>query len=131
MSRRFLIDENITPALVEIGKERGIFVQHVAHIGMASAHDFEVVAHAVRNDMICVTNDRSDYLRLYAKQDVHPGLAIVMRNVRGERQMELFEVLLDYLSGANVDLMNKVIEIAEDGSIQTYDWPSATDAPTR
>lgn len=130
MRHRFLIDENVTPALVEIGKERGIFVQHVAHIGMASAHDFEIVAHAVRNDMICVTNDRSDFLRLYARQDVHPGLAIVMKNVHGGRQMELFEVLLDYLSGANVDLTSKVIEIAEDGSIRVYDWPEVADVPT-
>ena len=94
--------------MVEVGKERGILVQHVAHIGMASAHDFEVTAYAVRNDMICVTNDRANYLRLYARQDVHPGLAIIMENVRGPVLVELF---------------NQVIEIARDGSIQTYDWP--------
>ena len=123
MTPAFLIDENLTPAMVEVGKERGILVQHVAHIGMASAHDFEVTAYAVRNDMICVTNDRADYLRLYARQDVHPGLAIINENVRGPVQVELFERLLDHLEGLNYELVDQVIEIARDGSIQIYDWP--------
>lgn len=123
MRPAFLIDENISPSLVEVGKARGILVQHVAHIGMGGSHDFEIAAHAVLNDMICVTNDRADYLRLYARQDVHPGLAIIMENVPTGEQVALFERLLDYLEGINDDLVSRVIEIARDGSITLYDWP--------
>ena len=53
------------------------------------------------------------------------GLAIIVPSASGARQRELFRALLVHLEGLNYDLVNKVIEIGTDGSIQLYDWPTS------
>ena len=123
MNPTFLIDENLSPELVQVAADLGILAQHVSHVGLRTLPDFQIVAHAVQHDLVCVTNNRSDYLRLYAREDIHPGLAVIVPSVSGGRQCELFRDLLVHLSGLNYDLVNKVIEIDRDGSIHIYDWP--------
>ena len=96
---------------------------HVTYLGMSGASDWQVTALAVERNLVCVTADREDYLVTYARQDVHPGLALIVPDLARAEQQRLFEALLDHLDRWNTDLINKVIEIGEDGSIQVYDWP--------
>jgi len=57
---------------------------HLAHIGGAGAEDWQIVELALARDMILVTNNTSDFRSLYAAQELHPGLVILVPNVERE-----------------------------------------------
>jgi predicted nuclease of predicted toxin-antitoxin system len=50
-----LIDENLTPSMVQLLAARGVAAVHVAHIGMPGATDPEVWRYAFQHDQIVVT----------------------------------------------------------------------------
>ena len=43
VSPGFVIDECLSPSLVQVAAELGIYAQHIVHIGMGADHDYEVV----------------------------------------------------------------------------------------
>ena len=124
---RFLIDECLTPALVDAAHRAGHTAYHIAHIGQASAKDWSVVSYALAHDLILVTNNASDFQALYARRDLHPGMLIIIPSVGRETQVQLFEVSLAKLAEIG-EPVNRVIEVhLERGSIrlELYQWPAA------
>jgi predicted nuclease of predicted toxin-antitoxin system len=122
---RFLIDECLSPALVDAAREAGFEADHLVHIGGASWPDWRIAAHAVAQDRILVTNNRTDFQALYARQEVHPGLVIIVPSVGRERQIRLFQVALNRLADLS-DLINKVLEVHLEPSgdrLELYDFP--------
>lgn len=67
-----LIDENLSPTLVQRLADRGIFAQHVAHLGRAGVTDPEVWRYAFEHDQIVVTMNRVDFLDLRATASCTP-----------------------------------------------------------
>jgi predicted nuclease of predicted toxin-antitoxin system len=122
---RFLIDECLTPSLVDGAREAGFEAYHLAHVGGASWPDWRIVAYAIARDMILVTNNATDFRELYQRQEVHPGLVILVPSVGRERQIRLFQTAVARL-GQFPDLVNKVLE-AHIGSagdrLELYDFP--------
>jgi hypothetical protein len=59
-----LIDENLTPSLVQRFAAKGVAAAHVAHIGMPGASDPEVWKYAFEHDQIVVTINAADFLHL-------------------------------------------------------------------
>ena len=106
---RFLIDECLSPALVRVAQESGHEVYHLAHLGRAGAKDWEIVALAITRDLVLVTNNASDFRRLYAAQELHPGLVILVPNMGREAQLRLFRAAVSR-SGEIGDLVNKALE---------------------
>jgi len=68
-----------------------------------------------------VTNNRRDFLRLYAELDVHNGLIIIMPTVPRNEQMRLFSVALD-LAEREDSLINLLIEVHADGRMDVRNW---------
>jgi predicted nuclease of predicted toxin-antitoxin system len=123
---RFLIDECLTIDLVSIASEGGHDAQHVAHIGKAGWKDWNVARHASENDLVLVTNNASDFRRLYARALLHAGLIIIVPNVDRAAQRRLFRAALDVLEGS-VELINRVLEVGiegEDVTLDLYDLPA-------
>jgi len=60
---KFLIDECLSPALVEEANRAGFEAYHVARVGRTSVADWSLAAHALLNDMIFVTNNATDKLK--------------------------------------------------------------------
>jgi predicted nuclease of predicted toxin-antitoxin system len=85
---RFLIDECLTIDLVSIARRTGHEAHHLAHVGKAGWKDWNVARHAREGDFVLVTNNASDFRRLYATQPLHAGLVIIIPNVinRGMQQ---------------------------------------------
>jgi predicted nuclease of predicted toxin-antitoxin system len=106
----FLIDECLSPALVGEAQASGSEAHHLAHIGGAGSPDRQVVAHALVGDLVLVTNNVADFRRLYAAQDLHPGLVILIPNTDRETQVRLFRAVLARL-GTMRDLVNKGLEV--------------------
>jgi predicted nuclease of predicted toxin-antitoxin system len=71
-----LIDESLTPSMVQLLAARGVAAVHVAHIGMPGATDPEVWRYAFEHDQIVVTINAADFLRLAESADPHPGLIV-------------------------------------------------------
>ncbi len=74
-----------------------------------------------------VTNNARDFRKLYAREELHAGLLIIVPQVAPDRQRELFDALIDGL-GEKADFVNEVIEIhLEEGTaiITRYELTAA------
>ena len=79
---------------------------------------FEAAFLALDNDYMIVTNNRRDFMREYANFDLHNGLIIIVPNVGRQSQIRLFSLALDAILDLGESVINKLVEVLEDGSIQ-------------
>ena len=122
---RFLIDECLTVDLVAVAGQAGYFAQHVAHVGKAGWKDWTVVRYASDGDLVLVTNNASDFRRLYAAQPLHAGLVILIPAVSRTLQQKLFRAALDELAAIG-EPVNRVLEVdldADEVTFALYDLP--------
>jgi predicted nuclease of predicted toxin-antitoxin system len=122
---RLLIDECLSPALVQLAQASGHEAYHLAHIGRTGSEDWEVVELTLARDMVLVTNNASDFRRLYAAEELHPGLVVLVPNVERETQLRLFRAALARLRAIGA-LLNKALEVhlrGDDVILDEYDWP--------
>jgi len=123
---RLLVDECLSPALVDTAHSAGHEAYHVAHIGLASAKDWSIASRAVDQGFTLVTNNGADFRDLYLRHSVHPGLLIIVPSVDRETQIRLFKALLAKLAEIG-EPINQVIEVdidAEDVRFELYRWPT-------
>jgi hypothetical protein len=136
---RFLIDECLSPELVQMAVDAGHGESTcVRDRGLAGTKDWTLIEHVVDGDFTLVTHNSVDFrgggpVRLggeHAKQPIHAGL-VCLNSVHPldlKRQRDLFQVALDELAVLG-DLVNKALEVfeEEDGSVElvTYLIPAA------
>jgi predicted nuclease of predicted toxin-antitoxin system len=84
---------------------------------MAGQKDWDVARHAQENDFVLVTNNASDFRALYASQELHPGLVILIPNVKADLQGRLFTGVLEQLAETG-EPVNRVLE----GSQQCFEF---------
>lgn len=90
----FLVDECLSVRLVGVANEKEFVAYHVAHRGWSGLSDGEIAILALKHDLVLVTNNREDDLDLAARGDIHPGLIVIVPNVRRGEQMRLFRIVL-------------------------------------
>jgi predicted nuclease of predicted toxin-antitoxin system len=120
-----LIDENLSPSMVQRLAAKGVSAVHVAHVGMPGATDPEVWKYAYDHDQVVVTINAADSLRLAGKVDLHPGL-IVLRTPSGlsrEEQWEWLEPVVDWLISMGEMLVNKAVVVTGKGRFRSVDLP--------
>jgi len=120
---KFLIDECLSPKLVRVANARGFEAYHVVHRGWSGEPDSKILRRLISEGLILVTNNRDDFISLIKRTEIHPGIIVIVDNVRSERQAELFEAVLEGC-GAAADLINTVIEVGVDGAISQYQLPN-------
>jgi hypothetical protein len=54
---------------------------------------------------------------------MHNGIVIIVPSVIQEEQVRLFDLALDVVETLD-HTINRVIEVAEDGTVAVHDWPS-------
>ena len=124
---KFLIDECLSLDLISIAGQAGHAAEHVARLGKAGWKDWNVVRYAAAGDFILVTNNASDFRRLYARELLHAGLVIIIPSVTVSVQRQLFRGTLETLA-AQGEPINQVLEVdlhGDEVSFTIYDWPSA------
>ncbi len=121
---RFLLDENMDPAVTELLRESGFNVAHVADAGLGGQPDENVFAFAAPENRLLLTHD-GDFMdnRRFPPQ-VNPGL-IVLPSAGGNR-VKILEALkaVVLMTGDHRDLWHRTkISIAEDGTwtVHTYE----------
>lgn len=107
---RLLIDECLHTSLVHVAQESGYAANHVNFLGLRGVKDWVIMPRILSGEYVFVTNDRADFLRLYAKLSLHPGLIIMVPNIEPKEQAQLFRAALDYIGTR--DLTNTVLEIS-------------------
>ena len=124
---KFLIDECLSTSLVAVAGKAGHDARHVAHIGKAGWKDWNLARYARESDFIIVTNNASDFRRLYAAEPLHAGLIILVPGVGRILQQKLFQAAIDELAIIG-EPVNRVLEVnldEEDAIVTVYEFPPA------
>ena len=125
---KFLIDECLSPKLAEIARDRDFVLStHVNWLGLQSEEDWIIVQRAVDESYVIVTNNKTDFMDLVGRQDIHAGL--VCLNAPGlmslKVQQDLFEFALGQLDDEPV---NDVLDITLTPELEIkcdrYAWPA-------
>jgi predicted nuclease of predicted toxin-antitoxin system len=94
---RFVIDEQLPPALAPFLKTRGHDARHVRELGLAGKGDASIWAHALANTAVIVTKDEDFVARRTLDPDGPPVLWLRIGNTRTKVLVELIDRLLDQL----------------------------------
>lgn len=124
---KFLVDECLHTSLVAVAEARGHEARHVNWLGLSGETDWGLMPRIIAEDFTFVTNNARDFRKLYAREEVHAGLLIIVPQVAPDKQRELFDALLEEL-GADAAVVNEVIEIEIDDGVAVitrYDLPAA------
>ncbi|MEZ5784322.1 MAG: DUF5615 family PIN-like protein [Rhizobiaceae bacterium] len=122
---KFLIDECLHTTLVAVAQTHGHECFHVNWLGLSGETDWNLMPRIIQESFTFVTNNARDFRKLYAREEVHAGLILIVPQVLPALQRELFEVALDNLP-TDCDLLNEIIEVTiDDGAarITRYTLP--------
>ena len=123
---RFLIDENLSPALAEPAREQGFEAMHVNHLGLRTDTDWDLLKVIAEQDWVLVTNNAIEFRGRYREIELHPGVVFLVPAVRRAEQIRLFEAALGYI-GSDGDMVNRAIDVAFDlnrvAIVTAYDLP--------
>ena len=112
---RFLIDECLHESLVGVAHGAGFEATHVNHLGLNGKPDWELAERIIQDEFTFVTNNRVDFIRLFAKTKLHAGLVVIVPNLVPYVQRALFEAAILYLAGK--ELINSAIEVSLEGRV--------------
>lgn len=123
-----LVDENLSPRLVETANAFGYNAYHVAHRGWSSLKDPELLRRVLAEDLAIVTNNWIDFGPMLQREEVHPGIVVILPNVRRERQVELFTAALMTIRDSDppIDMVNTVLEVDATGAVVMYRRPNTS-----
>jgi len=99
---------------MRLAHEAGHLADHVVYMGLGSSKDWQLMAMIRERDYTFVTNNRSDFLGLYGKELLHPGVIVIVPNVKPAHQKELFKAALKHIGSR--DLTNTVVEVKYKGN---------------
>jgi predicted nuclease of predicted toxin-antitoxin system len=122
---RFLIDECLHKALVKVAHAAGYEAYHVVDLGKAGAKDYQLRELFMEQEFVFVTNNARHFVRIVEKSEVHPGLLIIVPNVRPAVQDRLFEAALAEISKLP-DKINKVVEAWDVHDVRIYPLPKVS-----
>ncbi len=110
---RLLLDENISPALVQLFADIDVYSQSVPHVGLAGRPDHVVWQYALDHDFTVVTTNARDFIELL-DTPVHPGLIVLREGgLSGQEQWEWLRPVVEHVkkSGDEDFMVNKLIEV--------------------
>lgn len=84
-----------------------------------------------REGFVLVTDNASDFRPMYRRDDVHPGLIVVPAGRGRARQQALTRQVISWIANAALEshqdaaafILNRLVEIDEDGSVTSYAVP--------
>ena len=119
----FFFDECLALELVAEARSRGHHATHAVFRGLQGNSDPEILSVVVEENFVFVTNNRRDFLKLYAELDLHPGLIIIVPgSTPPKQQIVLFDKVLDLIEPMG-DIINKIVEVFSDGTVDIRDYP--------
>jgi len=85
----------------------------VTQRGWGADSDRRLLSRVLAEDLTFVTNNWKDFRPMVSRTAIHPGMIVILPNVRRERQMTLFAAALATVTSANppLDMINTVLEV--------------------
>jgi predicted nuclease of predicted toxin-antitoxin system len=106
---KFLIDECLHTSLVEEANHAGYEAYHVVYYGLQGLKDHELMRRIREEEFVFVTNNASDFRKLFAREPIHSGLVIIVPSVSPPLQRRLFTEALREIR--NRDLINMAVQV--------------------
>jgi len=122
---RLLLDENMSPALVRLLADLGVYSQSVPHVGLAGRADHAVWQYALDHDFAVVTTNARDFISLL-DAPVHPGLIVLRESgLSRQEQWERLVPVIEHVKKSRDEdfLLNKLIEITGVGQFRITEIP--------
>jgi predicted nuclease of predicted toxin-antitoxin system len=121
---KLLVDENLSPTLVQRLASVGVPAVHVAHCGLSGATDPVVWRYGLEHDLVVVTSNAGDFIRLAEGVELHPGL-IVLRagHLSREEQWAWLAPVARWLIEEGQDLANRAVMVTGKGKFSVRDIP--------
>jgi predicted nuclease of predicted toxin-antitoxin system len=119
---RLLLDNNLSPRLVDVLAKEGWDVAHIGALGLRAASD-RLVLQAARDDGRVLVSADTDFGTLLAASH-EPGPSVVLvRRVIGRRVEQLAGLLLANLPQVEADLQHGSIVVIGDDSLRIRPLP--------
>jgi predicted nuclease of predicted toxin-antitoxin system len=119
---RFLLDENLSPKLVDLLRAAGHDAVHVRDLNLASAPDESVIAAATTDDRVLISAD-TDFGSLLARSHAARPSFILIRRASGRRAVDQATLILDNLSAVGTDLDNGAIVVLGEATVRIRPLP--------
>lgn len=121
---QLLIDECLTPKLVEVANAFGYVAYHVLHRGWQSSADPVLLRFLREESLTLVTNNWQDFGPMLRREEIHAG-AIVIPNVPRADQIAALEQALRAIQAVAppLDMINTVVEVDVSGEVRIYQMP--------
>lgn len=121
---QLLVDECLTPKLVEVANAFGYVAYHVLHRGWQSSADPVLLRFLRDESLTLVTNNWQDFGPMLRREEVHAG-AIVIPNVPRADQIAALEQALRAIQAVEppLDMINTVVEVDASGEVRVYQMP--------
>ena len=113
---------------MQVAHAAGYMADHVNYLSLGGLKDWQLLPVIREREFTFVTNNGADFLALFGKEPLHPGIIIIVPNVAPVLQRELFKAALDHI-GAR-DLTNSVVEVKYVGDrivCSEYALPESTE----
>jgi predicted nuclease of predicted toxin-antitoxin system len=121
---KILLDENLSPALVQKLGGLGVAAQHIAHVGKSGLSDPELWRYAYEHDQVVITVNASDFLRLAEGASLHAGLIVLRaQGLTREEQWEWIRPVIEALLASGEDLVNRAVEVTGPGKFSVQKLP--------
>lgn len=122
---KLLIDENLSIRLPEWLAERDIYAEHVAHRGLQGQPDHVLWEYANGHDLITVTVNVRDYLKLAGRTEIHTGIiAIRESNLTAEEQLWRILSAIDEIQNRQEGhLINQILEVRDASEMRWLEIP--------
>lgn len=115
---KFYLDEDISPKIAEILRQKGIEAKSAHETGMIGASDFEQLSYAASKNYCMVTRNRNDFIQLtiifFNENRPHSGLLIITNSYAGDQFQTIAEALKKYalthkkgISSYGIDFLTK------------------------
>ncbi len=124
MNDPFLVDECLSPELATYAQGRGHHATHVIYRGLGGTSDPRLMDVLRDGGFILVTSNARDFRRLFAVENLHNGLVIILPGrAKAPAQIGLFARVLDAIEPLP-DLINRMVEVTDDGTVTVSEWPA-------
>jgi predicted nuclease of predicted toxin-antitoxin system len=126
-------DEDLSPTLVSIANQHGLEATCNRDRGLLGATDARLRAVVQAEGFVLVTDNASDFRPMFAREEIHPGLAVIPAEYGRAEQQRLTAVLIEFIIDAAraegerpADFMvNRLVEVDDDGRVTVRELPPA------
>jgi predicted nuclease of predicted toxin-antitoxin system len=119
---KFLLDQNVSPALVGLLTDADHLAEHVRDLGMREAPDDVVLAAARLSDAVLISS-HTDFGELLARSNANEPSVILLRRQEGRRASEIASLIVANLQAVADDLASGAIVVLDDDRVRIRSLP--------